>query len=68
MNPFGLHLIKSGKLEKQCGRFLAHLKDDRGQSDYEVFSSIDEETARQSVEEAKEFVSAVERYVQSLVT
>ena len=63
VNLFGLHLVKTGKFEKRFGKFLANLKDDREQSDYEVFSTIDQETAQQAVKEAKEFLAAVESYL-----
>ena len=63
VNLFGLHLVKTGKFEKKFGKFLANLKDDREQSDYEVFSTINQETAQQAVKEAKEFLAAVESYL-----
>ncbi len=51
VNLFGLHLVKMGKLPKHLGKFLAHLKDDRESSDYEVYSGIDQETAQHAVDE-----------------
>ena len=66
VNLFGLHLVKTGKLPKQLGKFLANLKDDRESSDYEVYSGIDRETAQHAVEEAKAFLAAVEAYVKQL--
>ena len=63
VNLFGLHLVKTGKLPKELGKFLANLKDDRESSDYELYSAIDRETAEQSVKEAKTFLAAVETYV-----
>ena len=38
------------------------MKDDREASDYEPLSWVDEPTARQSVEEAEQFVNAIEHY------
>lgn len=62
VNLFGLHLVKTGKFEKRFGKFLANLKDDREQSDYEIYSTIDRETAQKAAEEAREFLAAVEAY------
>ena len=42
---FGVHLIKTGKLEKRLGKFLSNLKDDRENGDYEIYSTIDKDTA-----------------------
>ena len=67
VNLFGLHLVKTGKLPKQLGKFLANLKDDRESSDYEIYSGIDQETAERAVEEAKAFCAAVEAYVKRLL-
>ena len=63
VNLFGLHLVKTGKLPKQFGKFLAHLKDDREHSDYEIYSAIDQETAEHAVQEARAFLAAAEEYV-----
>jgi len=63
---FGLLLVKTGKFDKKWGKFLANLKDDRETGDYEALSYLDEDTASRSVQEAEEFVGAVERYVGSL--
>ena len=60
---FGLHLVKTGKLEKKFGKYLANLKDDREHSDYEIYSTIDETTAHDSIREATEFVAAMEQYL-----
>jgi uncharacterized protein len=63
---FGLLLVKTGKLEKKWGKFLANLKDDREASDYEALSWIDEETAQRGVREAEAFIDVVERYIATL--
>lgn len=64
---FGLMLVKTGKLEKKWGKFLANLKDDREAGDYDALSYLDEDTARRAVREAEEFVAAVERYISGLL-
>ena len=63
---FALLLVKTGKLDRRWGKFLANLKDDREAGDYDPLSYVDEETARRAVAEAEEFVAAVARYVDRL--
>ena len=64
VNLFGLHFVKTGKIDRKYGKYLANLKDDRETGDYEAFSSIDFETAKRAVNEAAEFLSAMEKYLQ----
>jgi len=64
---FGLLLVKTGKLDKQWGKFLANLKDDREAGDYEALSYLDQTTARRAIEEAEEFVATVREYVEGLI-
>ena len=63
LNLFGLHFIKTGKLDKKFGRFLHNLKDDRETGDYEVFSSVDKAVAEKALKEATEFVSGMTEYL-----
>lgn len=63
---FSLLFVKSGKIEKAFGRCLSNLKDDRETGDYEVFSTIDVETAKNALQEARDFVAAVDRYLATL--
>lgn len=67
VNLFGLHFVKPGKFPRQFGKFLANLKDDRESSDYEIYSGVDQETAKRAVEEAKAFLSAIEAYLKKLL-
>lgn len=60
---FGLFLVKPGKIDKQYGKVLANLKDDRESGDYEALSFIDEETAKRAVTEAETFYKAIEQYL-----
>jgi len=43
---FGLHLVKTGKIEKEFSDILAEEQEDRTISDYEVDMEIGEETAK----------------------
>ncbi len=66
VNLFGLHFAKTEKLDKKLGRFLAKLKDDRENGDYEIFSPIDSETAETAIKEAAEFFREAEKYLNNL--
>ena len=63
---FGLLPVKTGKFEKKWGKFLSNLKDDREAGDYDALSYLDEETAHRAVQEAEEFVTAVNKYISGL--
>lgn len=63
---FGLHLVKTGKIEKEFARILTAEQEDREISDYEVSIEIEEERARQRVNEAEKFVQRIEQYLQRL--
>ena len=57
----GLHFVKTGRLDKKFGRYLSNLMEDRQQSDYNVFSGLEQQDAEQSLQEAKAFVAEVRR-------
>jgi hypothetical protein len=61
---FGLLFVKTGKFSKELGKYLSNLKDDRESGDYELFSFIDEETAKVALEEAEKFLKEVKTYLQ----
>jgi hypothetical protein len=61
---FGLHFAKTGRVNVRLGRYLNNLKDDRESGDYDVFSGIDRDDAEHAVQEAREFLSEAERYLQ----
>lgn len=65
---FGLLFVKTGKFDKNLGKYLANLKDERESGDYEVFSYIDEETAKIAIDEAKEFLTEAKLYLNKLGT
>ena len=63
---FGLLFVKSGKFDRRFGKYLANLKDERENGDYEVLSYIDQETAEKAVAEAGEFLREAETYLKKL--
>jgi len=60
---FGLLFVKTGKFSKELGKYLYNLKDDRESGDYELFSFLDEETAKTSFKEAEEFLKKTKFYL-----
>ena len=63
---FGLHLVKTGKIEKEFAKILIAEQEDREIGDYEANIEIEEERARQRVNEAEKFVQRIEQYLQVL--
>lgn len=63
---FGLLFVKTGKFEKNLGKYLANLKDDRETGDYEAFSYIDKESTETAVQEAQKFVEKAKSYLTNL--
>ncbi|MBI3601123.1 MAG: HEPN domain-containing protein [Nitrospinae bacterium] len=62
---FGLLFVKTGKFSKNLGKYLANLKDDREDGDYEIFSYIEKETAETAISEAKEFIKESKAYLRN---
>jgi len=60
---FGLHLIKTGKIEKKYGQWLNKLKDERENGDYDIFTSFELEDAKNGVNEAEEFLEQMKKYL-----
>lgn len=63
---FGLHLVKTGKIEREFAKILTAEHEDREIGDYEIDIEIEEERARQRVSEAEKFVHRIEQYLQAL--
>lgn len=63
---FGLLFVKTGKFNKNFGKYLANLKDDRESGDYEIFSYIDKETTESAIAEAKEFIKEAKAYLKKM--
>jgi uncharacterized protein (UPF0332 family) len=60
---FGLHFVKAGKIDKKYGRFLSNLTEDRQQSDYGLFSGLEQPDAEHAVAGAEEFVQEIRRHL-----
>jgi uncharacterized protein (UPF0332 family) len=64
---FGLHFVKTGKIDKKFGRFLSNLLEDRQQSDYSLFSGLEKSDAESAHTEATSFVQEIRRLLQSFI-
>jgi len=65
---FGLHLVKTGEIEREFSDILTIEQEDRTISDYETDIEIDEERARKRFDEAVSFVERIERYFREFNT
>ncbi|MEW6607065.1 MAG: HEPN domain-containing protein [bacterium] len=63
---FGLHLVKTEKIEKEFAKILTREQEDREIGDYEVGIEIEEDIARERIEEAEKFVHRIEQYIHGL--
>jgi uncharacterized protein (UPF0332 family) len=64
---FGLHFVKTGKIDKKYGRYLSNLFEDRQKSDYSVYSGLERPDAENALSEAQEFVREVSRLLKPYV-
>ena len=62
---FGLHLVKTGKIETEFAKILAREQEDREIGDYEAGIEIGEERAQKRLREAQEFIKRIERYLRT---
>ena len=56
---FGLHFIKTGKIDPETGRFLARLFDLRQTGDYDDFIDFDKEKVMELLEPANNLISTI---------
>ena len=60
---FGLHLVETGRIGRQYGKWLSRLKDDRENGDYDIFTDFGEEDAREAVRVARCFLTEMRRFL-----
>jgi len=61
---FGLHLIKTGEIEREWSDILFHEYDTRGMADYDIAYIADEEDAQDMLQAAARFVRRIGRYLE----
>ena len=60
---FGLHLVRTGEIEREWALCLAGGSDDRLIADYNVHTRFTSEEARYECRQAREFMERIERYL-----
>ena len=60
---FGLHLVRSGEIERTWARDLAEAMDDRLMADYEVAISFTAEESRLECQRARAFLERIRQYL-----
>ncbi len=62
---FGLHLIKTGEIEKDFAKILTAEQEDRAICDYNIYIEIEQDRAHKRVLDAERFVERIEKYLQT---
>lgn len=62
---FGLHLVKTGKIEKDFASILTAQQEDREIGDYDIHIEIEQDTAFKRVLDAEKFLNRVEKYLKT---
>ena len=62
---FGLHLIKTGEIEKDFAKILTAEQEDRAIGDYNIYIEIEPDRALKRVRDAEKFVERIEKYLQT---
>lgn len=61
-----LHFIRTGRLPREAGRFLARRHDERWRADYEAESFLTDEDAEIAITEAEQFLLLAEVELQAM--
>ena len=64
ISAFSEYFVKTGLLEAEYARMLAHAFNSRLGSDYDVTSTIDRDLAETVIQDARRFVDRTEAYLQ----
>lgn len=60
---FGLHFIKTGKIDKAYGKLFTKLFDYRQKGDYGDLFDYDEDIVKPLIEQVKEFIGEIGKYI-----
>lgn len=60
---FGLHLVRTGQIEKQFAEILTAQQEDREIGDYDIYLDIEQDRASKRVWDAEKFVRRIEKYL-----
>ena len=62
---FGLHLVKTGKIEKDFAKILTAEQEDREIGDYDIHIEIEQDTAQKRVRDAERFLERIAQYLEA---
>ncbi len=60
---FGLHLVETGRIARQYGKWLSRLKDDRENGDYDIYTDFSVGEAGEALQIAERFLSEMKRFL-----
>ena len=63
ITSFGLHFVKTGKVDRKLGAFLSRIEQLRKKGDYNCFYSISEEEIATMIEPAKVLILRIEELI-----
>ena len=63
ITSFGLHFVKTGKVDRKLGAFFSRIEQLRKKGDYNCFYSISEEEIATMIEPAKELILRIEELI-----
>ena len=63
ITSFGLHFVKTGKVDRKLGAFLSRIEQLRKKEDYNCFYSISEEEIATMIEPAKVLILRIEELI-----
>ena len=58
---FGLHFVKTNKVDPKFARFFRKAKEAREEADYEVYKEFSANEAKSIIKTAKEFIKEIEK-------
>jgi uncharacterized protein (UPF0332 family) len=61
---FSLHLVKTGKIEKEFATILTAEYEDREMGDYDIDIDIEAERAEKRVTDAEAFIARIEKFLE----
>jgi uncharacterized protein (UPF0332 family) len=64
---FSLHMVKTGKIEKEFAAILTAEYEDREMGDYDIDIDIESERAEKRVNDAEEFITRIQHFLESPV-
>ncbi len=62
---FSLHLVKTGKIEKDFAKILTAEQEDREIGDYDIHIEIEQDTAQKRVRDAERFLERIAQYLEA---